>query len=65
MSRVAFKQCDLERVMRAAQNVGVAIAIRIERLTGDLLIGPVDAAPAEADDQDPGAYWDTFNAAGH
>lgn len=53
MTRVAFKQCDVERALRASLRVGVAVSVRIERKTGDLLIVP--AEPPGVDKSAPGA----------
>ena len=63
MARTLFKQCDLERALRAVAAVGADVGVRIERLTGDILIGSVNAAPDEIDPEDTGAMWDKFNAA--
>lgn len=54
MTRTAFKQCDVERALKAGRRAGVAVSVRIERRTGDLIIVPVDgpgpaALPDEAD----------------
>jgi hypothetical protein len=62
MSRVAFKQCDVQRLVRAYRKEGVAAVVRVDAQTGDLIARPVDPAeignkPAE-DEKD---FWDTWD----
>jgi len=56
--RLAFKQSEIERGLRAAQAHGLQVArIEIEPLTGKIIIipQPVDSAPSDGDAKNP---WD-------
>jgi hypothetical protein len=62
MAKVAFRQADLQRALRASKAEGVPVEIRIEP-TGALVVSVIDrpqalALPAEED----GNFWDTFDA---
>lgn len=53
MRRTAlFRQSDIERALKAGARVGVAVSVRVEAATGDLVVIPVDpvAMGAPADD---------------
>ena len=63
MARLAFRQCDIERALRAGRVTGIPVVVRIERTTGDLLIGPADAISEKA--ADPGDYWDRDDDENH
>lgn len=45
--KLAFKETDVARALRAAQKAKVPFYVRIERVTGDILILPGDSLPAQ------------------
>lgn len=47
MAKVAFKQCDIERTLKAVQKAGARVSVRIDAKTGDICLDPVDAAPSK------------------
>ncbi|QUD86965.1 hypothetical protein [Phenylobacterium montanum] len=58
MAKVKFKQCDLERILRASRETGVSVQVRIERLTGDLVVTPIRSlGSAETQPMEPGEVW--------
>jgi hypothetical protein len=67
MGARAFRQLDVTRALKAAEATGHPYAVRIDRLTGDLLITPAvltpgaEAALPVADQPEPDA-WDVIRA---
>ena len=51
--RCTFRQCDLERALRAAKAAGVIVDIKIDRRTGDLVIKSVRPEDGTTDAIDP------------
>ena len=45
--KLAFKETDVARALRAAQKTSASFYVRIERSTGDILILPGDSIPAQ------------------
>jgi len=45
--KLAFKETDVARALRAAQKAKAPFYVRIERATGDILILPSDQLPAQ------------------
>ncbi|MUZ84292.1 hypothetical protein GOZ93_18920 [Agrobacterium vitis] len=48
MSRAAFKQSDIERIIRAAENQGASIQIDLRRLTATIIPGAADNPAIDA-----------------
>jgi len=61
MARVAFKQCDLVRALRAGKQAGVAVAVHISPKTGDMIVRPVDASEPAPEASEPD-FWESYNA---
>lgn len=49
----AFTQADIERALKGATKAGVAVAVRVEAATGDLLIFPCQPATIAHPAPDP------------
>lgn len=48
--KLAFKETDLARALRAAQKVDAPFHVRIEKATGDILILPGEGQPVQGPD---------------
>jgi hypothetical protein len=63
--RLSFRETDLTRAMRAAHKLGEPFHVRIDRVTGDILILPgsgqlAQGARPAADNDDPDAELEAW-----